>query len=34
MSRRIVIVGGVTLLLTQAITALLLYGRKVNHADS
>jgi hypothetical protein len=30
----IVIVGGVTLLLTQAITALLLYGRKVNHADS
>jgi len=27
----IVIVGGVTLLLTQAITALLLYGRKVNH---
>lgn len=30
----IVIVGGVTLLLTQAITALFLYGRKVNHADS
>ena len=30
----IVIVGGVTLLLTQAITALLLYGRNVNHADS
>jgi hypothetical protein len=30
----IVIVGGVTLLLTQAIVALLLYGRKVNHADS
>jgi hypothetical protein len=30
----IVIVGGVTLLLTQAITALLLYGRKVNHAES
>ena len=30
----IVIIGGVTLLLTQAITALLLYGRKVNHADS
>ena len=27
----IVIVGGVTLTLTQAITALLLYGRKVNH---
>ena len=27
----IVIVGGVTLLLTQAITALLLYGRKINH---
>ena len=27
----IVIVGGVTLLLTQAITAILLYGRKVNH---
>lgn len=30
----IVIVGGVTLTLTQAITALLLYGRKVNHAES
>lgn len=30
----IVIIGGVTLLLTQAITALLLYGRKVNHAES
>jgi hypothetical protein len=30
----IVIVGGVTLLLTQAITALLLYGRKVNHAET
>ena len=30
----IVIVGGVTLLLTQAITALLLYGRKVDHAGS
>ena len=30
----IVIVGGVTLLLTQAITALLLYGRKVKHAES
>lgn len=30
----IVIVGGVTLLLTQAIAALLLYGRKVSHADS
>lgn len=30
----IVIVGGVTLILTQAITALLLYGRKVNYADS
>jgi len=30
----IVIVGGVTLLLTQAITALLLYGRKVNYAES
>jgi hypothetical protein len=27
----IVIVGGVTLLLTQAITAILLYGRRVNH---
>jgi len=27
----IVIVGGVTLILTQAITALLLYGRKVKH---
>ncbi len=27
----IVIVGGVTLILTQAVTALLLYGRKVNH---
>jgi hypothetical protein len=27
----IVIVGGVTLLLTQAITALLLYGKKVNY---
>jgi hypothetical protein len=27
----IVIVGGVTLILTQAITAILLYGRKVNH---
>jgi len=30
----IVIVGGVILLLTQAITALLLYGRKVNYAES
>ncbi len=30
----IVIVGGVTLLLTQAITALLLYGRKVNYGES
>jgi hypothetical protein len=30
----IVIVGGVTLLLTQAITALVLYGRKVDHAQS
>jgi hypothetical protein len=30
----IVIVGGVTLLLTQAITALLLYGRKVDHAET
>jgi hypothetical protein len=30
----IVLIGGVTLLLTQAITALLLYGRKVNHAES
>ena len=30
----IVIVGGVTLLLTQAVTALLLYGRKVNYAES
>ena len=27
----IVIIGGVSLLLTQAITALLLYGRKVGH---
>lgn len=27
----IVIVGGVTLLLTQAITAILLYGRRVDH---
>jgi len=27
----IVIIGGVTLLLTQAVTALLLYGRKVSH---
>jgi hypothetical protein len=30
----IVIVGGVTLLLTQAITALLLYGRKVDYGES
>ncbi len=30
----IVIVGGVSLLLTQAITALLFYGRKVNYGDS
>jgi hypothetical protein len=30
----IVIVGGVTLILTQAITALTMYGRKVNHAES
>jgi hypothetical protein len=30
----IVIVGGVTLVLTQAITALLLYGQKVNYAES
>lgn len=30
----IVLVGGVTLLLTQAITALLLYGRKVDYAES
>ena len=30
----IVIVGGVTLVLTQAITALIMYGRKVNHAES
>jgi len=30
----IVIIGGVTLLLTQAITALLLYGRKVNYGES
>ncbi len=29
----IVIVGGVTLLITQAAVALLLYGRKVNHAE-
>ena len=27
----IVLIGGVTLLLTQAITALILYGRKVGH---
>jgi hypothetical protein len=26
-----VLIGGVTLLLTQAITALVMYGRKVNH---
>lgn len=30
----IVIIGGVVLLLTQAIAALLLYGRKVGHVDS
>ncbi|HUT97247.1 MAG TPA: hypothetical protein VMW60_03905 [Dehalococcoidales bacterium] len=30
----IVIGGGVTLILTQAITALLLYGRKVKHGES
>jgi hypothetical protein len=30
----IVIIGGVTLLLTQAITALLLYGRKVRYGES
>lgn len=30
----IVIIGGVTLLLTQAITALLLYGRKVDYGES
>jgi len=30
----IVIIGGATLLLTQAIVALVLYGRKVNHAES
>ena len=30
----IVLVGGVTLLLTQAITALLLYNRKVSHGES
>jgi hypothetical protein len=30
----IVLAGGVTLTLTQAIAALLLYGRKVNHAES
>jgi hypothetical protein len=30
----IVIVGGVTLLLTQAIAALILYGRKVDHGPS
>jgi len=30
----IVLVGGVTLLLTQAVTALLLYGRKVDYAES
>jgi anti-sigma-K factor RskA len=30
----IVIIGGVILIITQAATALLLYGRKVNHAES
>jgi hypothetical protein len=30
----IVIVGGVTLVLTQAITALIMYGRKVNYGES
>jgi cadmium resistance protein CadD (predicted permease) len=30
----IVLIGGVTLLLTQAITALLLYRRKVSHGES
>jgi hypothetical protein len=30
----IVLIGGVTLLLTQAITALIMYGRKVNYAQS
>ena len=30
----IVLIGGVTLLLTQAITALLLYSRKVSHGES
>jgi hypothetical protein len=30
----IILTGGVTLVLTQAIAALLMYGRKVNHAES
>jgi hypothetical protein len=30
----IVIAGGVTLVLTQAITALIMYGRKVNYGES
>ncbi len=30
----IVLIGGVTLLLTQAITALILYNRKVYHGES
>jgi hypothetical protein len=30
----IVIIGGVALLLTQAITAILLYNRKVNYSES
>ncbi len=30
----IVLAGGVTLLLTQAIAALLMYGRKVKHGES
>ena len=30
----IVLIGWVTLMLTQAMTTLLLYGRKVNHAQS
>ena len=30
----IVLIGGVTLLLTQAITALILYHRKVRHGES
>ncbi|UCE98014.1 MAG: hypothetical protein JSV74_01415 [Dehalococcoidia bacterium] len=30
----IVLIGGVALLLTQAITALILYGRKVNYGEN